>query len=744
MNLATQIAAAQTSSAKPSVTLEVKDGIAFVTIDVPDSKVNLLGMAAMSQLNEIVDRIAGDSHVKGMIIVSAKDDFISGADVKQIQAIQQQTQIDAYEASQLGKQILLKIDKLPIRVVAAINGLCLGGGMELALACDYRLASPKAKVGLPEILLGFIPGWGGCIRMPRLLGVTSAVSMILQSQIVDGKKAWRVGLVDEVVDGDLRVRAIEVASGANPHRSPRDWKNTLMRVFVESHPLGLDFIRLQAYKAMMAKTKGKYPAPKEALNVIFKSLDLPDEQAYELESCGFSRLAMTEVSKNLVRIFFAQTESKKLPPGIKEKPEVKTVGVLGAGVMGAGIAQAAAKAGYKVVVKDVEQKFLDKGKGTIKGLFDKLVERKKMTQEEADRIINSMVFTTSYADMHDCDLVIEAVIEDIKTKQEALAQLDEVINKPYCFATNTSSLSVDQIAEGTKEPSKVAGLHFFNPVHKMPLVEVVRGKQTSDLSLAMAMTVALKMNRTATDAFVVTKDSPGFVVNRILAPYMREAAVLAAEGVPIEDVDKAIKSFGMPMGPFALLDEVGLDVASKVIHVMEKALGERLAPPPLLQDIEKLKVLGKKGGKGIYLYDSDGKPQRVKVKKKKGMFAPTEMRAVVNPDIQALIKVNTSKKTPGEIQDRLVLLMLNEAARCIEEQVVADPGQLDLAMIFGTGFPPFLGGVLRYADSTGIDVVYKKLLYLSRVLGPRYEPCRLLTEMAEQRRTFYPRARVSA
>jgi 3-hydroxyacyl-CoA dehydrogenase/enoyl-CoA hydratase/3-hydroxybutyryl-CoA epimerase len=737
MNLATQIASAQSASTKPSVTLESKDGIAWVTIDVADSKVNVLGMAAMAQLNDIVDRISSEKNIRAMLIVSGKDDFISGADVKQIQAIQQQTQMDAYEASQLGKQILLKMDRLPIRVVAAINGLCLGGGTEVTLACDYRLASPKVKIGLPEIMLGFIPGWGGCVRLPRLVGVATAVGLILAGQIIDAKKAWKIGLVDEVVEGDLRARAAEVANGAEPHRSSRSVSDIAMQMLLETNPLGLDVIRSQSYKAMMRATKGKYPAPKEALNVIFKGLKLPEEKAYELESRGFSKLALTEVSKNLVRIFFAQTESKKLPAEIKEKPDVKTVGVLGAGVMGAGIAQAAAKAGYKVVVKDVEQKFLDKGKDTISGLFGKLVERKKMSREEADRIVGSIVFTTSYADMADCDLIIEAVIEDLKVKQEALAQLDQVITKPYAFATNTSSLSVSRIAEGTKDPGKVAGLHFFNPVHKMPLVEIIRGERTSDAALAAAMSVALKMNRTATDAFVVAKDAPGFVVNRILAPYMREAAVLASEGVPVEDIDKAMKSFGMPMGPFTLMDEIGLDVCGKVLHVMESALGDRMSAPPLMSDIEKLKLLGKKGGKGIFLYDSSGKPVRVKVKKKKGMFAPTEMKAVINPEVQALLTAKVNKKAPSEIQDRLVLLMLNEAARCIEEKVVAEPGQLDLALIFGTGFPPFLGGVLRFADAQGIDVVYKKLLYLSRVQGQRYEPCKLLADMDQERRTFY-------
>jgi 3-hydroxyacyl-CoA dehydrogenase / enoyl-CoA hydratase / 3-hydroxybutyryl-CoA epimerase len=466
----------------------------------------------------------------------------------------------------------------------------------------------------------------------------------------------------------------------------------------------------------MRATRGKYPAPKEALKVIMKSRKLPREKAFDLESQTFSRLAMTNVSKNLVGIFFAQNESKKMPAGIAEKPNITTVGVLGAGVMGAGIAQACAKAGYKVIVKDIEQKFLDKGKQTISGLFEKLVERKKMTREEMDKVVGEIVFTTDYAAMADCDLVIEAVLEDLELKKRALAELDQVIKKRYTFATNTSSLSVTKIAEGTSDPGKVVGLHFFNPVHKMPLVEIVKGAKSSNEAIAAAMIVALKLDKTT----VITNDAPGFVVNRILAPYLREAAVLAEEGVPIPDIDKAMKNFGMPMGPLALLDEIGLDVAAKVIHVMHDALGDRMAPPPLMSKIEALKLLGKKGGKGIYTYDEKGKP------------------AEVNPEVQNLIGASENKKLPGEIQDRLVLLMLNEAARCMEEKIVEDPAQLDLAMIFGTGFAPFTGGILKYADTEGIQIVYDKLTYLSRVLGSRYEPCPLLKQMAAERKSFYP------
>jgi 3-hydroxyacyl-CoA dehydrogenase/enoyl-CoA hydratase/3-hydroxybutyryl-CoA epimerase len=332
-----------------------------------------------------------------------------------------------------------------------------------------------------------------------------------------------------------------------------------------------------------------------------------------------------------------------------------------------------------------------------------------------DKTMKEMVFTTDYAPLANCELVIEAVIEDLDAKKKVLSELEAVISKDFVFASNTSSLSITKMAEAARKPSSVVGIHFFNPVHKLPLVEIVKAPQTDKETIAMAMSFAMKLGKTT----VLTADAPGFVVNRILAPYMREAAVLAEQGVPIEEIDRAMKSFGMPMGPMALLDEVGLDIAGKVVHVMFDALGERFAEPGLMKAIRDLKLLGKKGGKGIYLYDEKEKP------------------VGVNPELQAQIKAEPKKIQKSQIQDRLVLLMLNEAARILEEGIVEDPSQLDLAMIFGTGFAPFEGGILRYADSQGIRLVCDKLELLVQVEGKRYEPCELLRKKARDRENFY-------
>jgi 3-hydroxyacyl-CoA dehydrogenase/enoyl-CoA hydratase/3-hydroxybutyryl-CoA epimerase len=696
------------------------NGVGVVTIDVPDSKVNVLGLTAMTELEAILAEAAKNSQLKGLVFISGKkDNFIAGANIDEIKALQTEPAIKSYEASQLGKAVFAKIEALSIPTVAAINGTCLGGGCELALSCKYRIAtdSKSTKIGLPETKLGVLPGWGGTIKLPRLVGLENGVNMIAGATELSGKKAWKSGLVDEVVtEENLLKRAEEIALGAHPHRASQDIQNQAKRFLLESNPIGRKVFGDMALKMIKKKTKGQYPAPVEALKVIMKSYDQPIEKAFDSESQAFGKLAVTPVSKNLVCLFFAQTESKKMPEGVKPA-NIETVGVVGAGVMGAEIAQSAAYSGYQVFLKDIDQGALDKGMTVIKNLMDGLVDKKKMTREEADKVLARVKPTLNYADMAECDLVIEAVVEIMKVKQAVLKDLEETIKKPFVFASNTSSLSVSEMAAGAAHPENVVGVHFFNPVHKMLLVEIVKGKTSSNETLATGQSFAMKLKKTT----VVTGDAPGFVVNRILAPYLREAVVLLEEGVPAEDIDKAMTAFGMPMGPLALMDEVGLDIGEKVIHVLHDALGERMAPPAILGVVAEKKLLGKKGGKGLYLYDEKGK------------------RAGINPEIIEAVKAERKTKLKGEIQDRLALIMVNEAARCLEEGIITEPSQLDLAMVFGTGFAPFYGGVLRFADQVGTRVVYQKLDYLSRVAGASYKPCALLTKLAASGGSFYKR-----
>lgn len=700
--------------------LTVSDkGLAVITIDVPDAKDNFLSETVMIQLQTILDSVITNKNVKGLVFASGKpDSYIAGADVKAIKQLQKEPSIKAYEASRLGKVIFEKIEQLPYPTVAAINGVCLGGGTELTLACKYRVAStaPAVKIGLPEVQLGVIPGWGGTVRLPKLIGLRLALDLILSGRTVSPQKAWQMQIIDECAEPDkLMQSAEEIALGRSPRRYSKSIKDVIGDFLLESNPIGRWILHDMAYKSTMRETKGKYPAPAEALKLLFKAKTRSKADSYEAESQVFARMTVTEVSRNLVGIFFARNASKKMPGKLNGDQKIKTVGVLGAGVMGAGIAQAAAYAGYQVVLKDVEQRFVDKGMSNILKLFDGLVTKHKITAAERDKFVASITPTVEYEQLKDCDLVIEAVLEDMKVKKDALAAVEAVNSKPFIFATNTSSLSVNELAKAAKDDHRVLGLHFFNPVHKMPLVEIIKGNDTTDDAVALTKQFALKLGKTT----VTSADAPGFVVNRILVPYLREAILLLQEGVPPESIDRAMKSFGMPMGPIALMDEIGLDVGGKVIHVLHEALGERMVTPDIIAGLDSLKILGKKGGKGFYLYDENKK------------------QAGFNPDVQALIKAKPNPIMPNVIQDRLVLIMVNEAARCLEEGVISDPAQLDLAMIFGTGFPAYRGGIIRYADSVGTELVCEKLTFLSQVAGANYIPCQLLKEKAANHARFY-------
>ncbi len=693
--------------------------IALVSFAVPDSKVNAFSEQLLIELNDVVDRIAADKEMKGIIFTSAKaDNFIVGADIKTIKALQHDSPSKSFQAAQFGKELFNKIAKLPMPTVAAVHGKCLGGGTEFILACRYRLASNSAStsIGFPEVKLGFVPGWAGTVRLPKLVGLQTALTLIVGTKEVDGKKAWRLNLVDECVDQDQLVgRAKEIILGSPVKQYKQPFGNKLRRCLLEKNPIGRALIYKQAFKSVMRETKGKYPAPLAALKLIMKNLDRPTIEAYEAESNTFANLATSTISRHLVNIFLAQTESKKLPAHNGPLPGIKTVGVLGAGVMGAGIAQAAAYAGYKVVLKDIEQKFVDGGMKKIGRLFENLVTRHKINEAERSQMLSAIKGTVNYEDMQDCDLIIEAVLEEIKIKSEALAACERVSKKPFIFATNTSSLSVDKLAIASSHPDKVVGIHFFNPVHKMPLVEIVKGEKTANTTLAAAQAFALKLGKTT----IITGDAPGFVVNRILTPYLREAVILLEQGVPPELIERAATSFGMPMGPFTLLDEIGLDIGAKVMHVLHDAFGERMSPPSLLSQLADSKLLGRKGGEGFYDYDEKGK------------------RIEFNPDILAAIKAPPNKKFIGEIQDRLFLIMLNEATRCLEENVITEPSQLDLALIFGIGFPPYRGGILCYADSIGLKIVHQKLAFLSTVAGENYAPTNIILEKVASNSNFY-------
>lgn len=714
-------------------------GVAVITLDLPEKKMNLLSEGLMNELNETLTQVRANNEVRGLVIISGKEDnFIAGANLEEIREFQYKSAPEAAEKCERVKCVLDKIATAPYPTVAAINGICLGGGVELTLAAKYRVASSdrKTKIALPEVKLGFIPGWGGTVRLPHVVGIQKAIELVTTGAEVDAKKAWRMGLVDEVVEkAELLKRAEEIALGAKPKRSTKALKQKAMDFLLEGNPIGRNVLKSQATKLVRSKSKG-YLAPNEAVKVIFKSVEKGvGPEAMLFESNTAATLVGTQVSRNLMNIFFAQDKSKKMPENFNPSIVVKKVGVLGAGAMGHGIAQAALYAGYDVVLKDIKQEELDKGVAGIRALFDGLVKRGKMSAGECEAIMAKLKPTLDYADMAECDLVVEAVAEVMFVKKLVRADLEKAIAKPFIFATNTSSLSVTEMTRAhepanekqkalpaARNPENVVGLHFFNPVHKMPLVEVVRGETTSEETAAVAKAFAMKLGKTT----VVTADSPGFVVNRILTPYMLETVRLLEQGVPAHDIDKAMKAWGMPMGPLELMDEVGLDICAHVVDTMHGAFGERFAPPAILAEIKAKKLLGKKGDKGVYLW-KDGKK----------VFDKKTKKYVLNQELVDAVKAPKSPKHVTEIQDRLVLAMVNEAARCMQEGVVTEASQLDLAMIFGTGFAPFRGGVLRYADQEGIKLAVQKLTWLSKVAGENYVPAEVLHPMAAHGLTFY-------
>ncbi len=707
--------------------IKLENNIYQIIFDNVNEKLNIINAEFLNEFNVCLDEISNDTLASGIILSSAKkNSFIVGADIKAISDLQKQSIIKAYEASMMGRSVFQRLNGLKPVKICLINGMCLGGGLELTLFCDYRIGNSDSDsvLGLPEVKLGILPAWGGCVNLPKLTGLTQALNLILTSKLINFKKALKLGILDELVEEDkLLDRAISVINQKSLKKTARP-----ISYFFESNILKIGLVRNQLInqvkKSVQKTTKGFYPAPYKVIEVM-KNVGMKSSQSlYEKESLAFSELLHSHVAKSILNIYFAQNESKK---NDHIDSPLTTIGVVGAGVMGAGIAQALAFANFKVVLKDVNQDFLNRGIGIIDKLFLSLVEKKKITNDNATDFKANIKPTLDYADFSTCDLVIEAVIEDMNSKIDVLNEITKVNKQEFIFATNTSSLSVEELASKANDKSKVIGIHFFNPVHKMNLVEIIKTSHTTPNVLTIAKALVLKLNKTP----VIANSAPGFIVNRILGPYLNEAVLLAIAKVPIENIDKAMKKFGMPMGPFELLDEVGLDVAFKVSHILHEAFGDRMQPVALFNDLIESKSLGKKTKLGIYQYDD---------KLKKTAINPAVLQLIYQASSREIIeqKLN-SHKSNEEIIDRLVMVMINEALRCLADGVVVSASSLDLAMVFGTGFAPFYGGLLCYADYLGLEVVYQKLLGLASVSGLNYEVQPILLDLIKNRQTIYER-----
>jgi 3-hydroxyacyl-CoA dehydrogenase / enoyl-CoA hydratase / 3-hydroxybutyryl-CoA epimerase len=706
--------------------LEHEDGIAIVTIDLPGEPVNKVTAGLRSEFAELFGRIEGDTMVKGVVLISGKPDtWIAGADIDEFLTMHSVT--DAESLSRGGQALLARLESLRVPVVAAIHGACLGGGLETALACRYRIATEHSKtvLALPEVQLGIIPGAGGTQRLPRLIGLQRALDMILTGRNIRAKKALQMGLVDELVHpAILREVAVDrtrrLADGSLDSRhSPKGRGATGM--LLEDNPLGRRIVFRKAREGVMSKTHGQYPAPLAALAAVQAGYDGGAELGYRLESRSFGELALSDVAKELVFLFFATTALKK-DPGIAgdapEPAEIETLGVLGAGFMGAGIASIAVQQGTPVRLKDTDLARVGKGIAAVNEVLRERLKKKQITRLQYEDQMLLTGGTVDYSGFGRATLVIEAVFEDLALKHRVLREVEPLLRDEAIYASNTSTIPISRIAEASARPNRVLGMHFFSPVHKMPLLEVIVTGETDDDAIVTAVAYGKQIGKTV----IVVNDAPGFYTTRILSAYMNEAGRLLDEGASIDSVDGALTTFGFPVGPITLLDEVGIDVGGKVGLVLSEAFGARMAPSDSLRRVVESGRTGRKGRKGFYLYDEGGR------------------KGTVDPSVYEVLPGGAERRDVPveEIQRRCVLAMVNEAALCLEEGVLRSSRDGDVGAVFGLGFPPFRGGPFRYVDAQGAARVVDDLQQLNDRFPGRFAPATVLVQHARMQSRFYP------
>lgn len=700
-------------------TVTVADGIARLVLDLPDEPINKITRGVRDELDAILITVERDATVRAVVLLSGKDDtFIAGADIDEFVALPSREA--AHTLVRTGQALINRIATLGKPVVAAIHGACLGGGLEAALACTYRVATEhdKTKLGLPEVQLGIIPAAGGCQRLPRLIGLQAALDIILAGKVLPARPAHRRGIVDELVHPAILERvavdaARRLADGWRPTRKTGGLKGLLL----ERNPVGRALVFSLARKQVIAKTGGHYPAPLAALDAVAEGLRHGIPAGLEREARHFAELAVGGVSRALVGIFFATTALKKDFGGVEgiEPRSVQRLGILGAGFMGSGIGgTAVTQTGVDVRFRDTGLAAVGKGLAGARRILDDRLKRKRLTKYEHRRLSAFLSGGTDWAGFGRTDLVIEAVYEDLDVKHQVFRELESRVRDECILASNTSTIPIARIASVLRVPERMLGMHFFSPVEKMPLLEVIVTAQTTPGVTATAVDFGRRMGKTV----VVVRDEPGFWVNRILAPYLNEAGRLVAEGVDVQEIDRRMKRYGFPVGPITLLDEVGLDVGLKASHVLHEAFGERMAPVAGLAALVGAGRLGRKSGRGFYRYEGG---------RRRGVDA--SVREILG---------GGAAPAPADIEDRLVYAMLNEAALAVEAGVVRTPRDGDIAAIFGIGFPPFRGGPLRELDRVGAVRVVETLHRLEAKYGPRFTPAPALVQQAGQGSRFYP------
>ena len=693
-----------------ALTMTVDAGIAWLEIDVAGEAQNTLGEALGRDLDAALTRLETETGIQGAILISAKQgSWVAGADVKMFEKLD--TPEAAASLIRAGQRGFDRLAALPFPTLAAIQGACLGGGLELALACDARLAADddKTVLGLPEVMLGILPAGGGTQRLPRLIGLPDALDMILTGKRLGPKKAKKLGVVDELCPPAIVRRAAKQVMrrliDAGDDARELSTRRRLEDLALADNPIGRRLVLGKAKQGVMDKTHGNYPAPLRAIECVRIGLEDGMAAGLEAEARAFGDLATSPEARNLMAIFFAQTALKK-ETGTDDKAvkprKVRQLGVLGGGLMGGGIAYvAAAQAKIPVRIKERDDDGVARGLAYVQGIVDALAKRRSIDRLEADGIMARVSASTDYRGLGRADVVIEAVFEDLELKERVLGDLEPHLGDDCVFASNTSTIPIGRIAAAAKRPERVCGMHFFSPVHKMPLLEVIVTDETTAEATATCVQLGKRMGKTV----IVVGDGPGFYTSRILAPYMNEAAFLLEEGVPVEIIDRSLVNWGFPVGPLTLLDEVGLDVAEKAGKVMLEAFPDRLRAPEGMAKLRADDRAGRKNGRGFYRYDGD---------KKQGP----------DPSVYTVIGVAPRRDVPASdaLAERVALTMVNEAARCLGEGILRSARDGDMGAVFGLGFPPFRGGPFRWMEQVGMKEVHRKLKRLADKHGPRFEP----------------------
>ena len=702
----------------------LEGGIVELNFDLKGESVNKFNRVTLSELRQSVDAIKADSSIKGVVVTSGKDVFIVGADITEFVDNFKLSDEELIAGNLEANKIFSDFEDLAVPTVVAINGIALGGGLEMCLAADYRVASETAKIGLPEVKLGIYPGFGGTVRLPRIVGTDNAIEWIASGKENRAEDALKVGAVDAVVKADkLKEAALDLVkraiSGELDFKAKRQPK--------------LEKIKLNAIEQMMAFETAKgfvagqagpnYPAPVEAIKTIQKAANFGREKALEVEAAGFVKLAKTPVAASLIGLFLNDQELKKKAKQYDEvAKDVKLAAVLGAGIMGGGIAYQSASKGTPILMKDIREEAIQLGLGEASKLLGKQVEKGRLTPAKMATALSAIRPTLSYGDFGNVDIVVEAVVENPKIKQSVLAEVEGQVKEDAIIASNTSTISISLLAQALKRPENFCGMHFFNPVHMMPLVEVIRGEKTGEMAIATTVAYAKKMGKSP----IVVNDCPGFLVNRVLFPYFGGFARAIAHGVDFVRADKVMEKFGWPMGPAYLMDVVGMDTGHHGRDVMAEGFPDRMKDDTrtAVDVMYEANRLGQKNGKGFYAYEMDkkGKPKKV---------VDAEAYELLKP-----IVAETRELSDEDIINYMMIPLCLETVRCLEDGIVETAAEADMGLIYGIGFPPFRGGALRYIDSIGVaEFVATADKYAD--LGPLYHPTAKLREMAANGQRFY-------